>query len=59
VKQSRRDKLIGFAISPLYGVVHIVLLMWLRFYALATLRSGSWGTRNSVEVTYSAANNAV
>ncbi|MGH1549097.1 glycosyltransferase [Leifsonia poae] len=41
VRQTRRDKLIGFAISPLYGVVHILLLMWLRIYALCTLRSGA------------------
>jgi hyaluronan synthase len=50
VKQSRKDRTIGFLISPLYGLVHILLLMWLRVYALATLRSGSWGTRASVEV---------
>lgn len=50
VKQSRKDRTIGFLISPLYGLVHILLLKWLRVYALATLRSGSWGTRATVEV---------
>ncbi len=59
VRQTRRDRLIGFALSPLYGVIHILLLTWLRAYSLFTLRSGSWGTRTSVEVAYSPRNNAV
>ncbi|MDR1798296.1 MAG: glycosyltransferase [Bifidobacteriaceae bacterium] len=49
-RSERRDITIGFAIAPLYGLVHIGLLLWLRFYALFTLRRGSWGTRASVEV---------
>lgn len=59
VRQSRKDQLIGFLIAPLYGLTHIFLLMWLRFYSLFTLRSGTWGTRGSVEVSFNASNNAV
>jgi hyaluronan synthase len=52
IRKSRREVLYGFALAPLYGLLHIGLLAWLRFYALATLRSGTWGTReNGVEVT--------
>jgi hypothetical protein len=32
-------------------VLHIVMMLPLRFYALATLRKGGWGTRTTVEVT--------
>jgi hyaluronan synthase len=40
-----------FLLAPLYGLLHIVLLVPLRFYSLATLRGGAWGTRKSgVEV---------
>ncbi|MFF1876280.1 hypothetical protein [Leifsonia sp. NPDC058230] len=51
VRQSRTDTFVGFLIAPLYGVMHIVFLIWLRLYSLATLRSGTWGTRSSVEVS--------
>jgi hyaluronan synthase len=41
-----------FLLAPLYGFVHIFLLVPLRFYSLFTLRGGSWGTRGTgVEVT--------
>ena len=56
IRQTRKDRLIGFALAPLYGVVHIGLLMWLRVYALCTLRSGGWGTRTTVEVQFNADN---
>lgn len=59
VRPSRKDQLIGFAISPLYGLTHILFLMWLRFYSLFTLRSGTWGTRSAVEVTLKPADNAI
>jgi hyaluronan synthase len=59
IRPSRRDRVIGFAIAPLYGFTHILLLMWLRFYALCTLRTGTWGTRTSVEVGYDSRNNVV
>jgi hyaluronan synthase len=59
VRQTRKDQLIGFVVSPLYGLTHIFLLIWLRIYALFTLRSGSWGTRSSVEVTLKPSYNAI
>ena len=49
----KRDRAIGFALSPLYGAMYIILLVWLRAYALATLSSGTWGTRSKVEVELS------
>ena len=39
----------AFALAPLYGTVHIVLLVPIRWWALLTIRSGSWGTRTQVE----------
>jgi len=52
LRKSRREVLYGFALAPLYGLLHLGLLVWLRLYALATLRSGTWGTRASgVEVS--------
>jgi hyaluronan synthase len=50
VRCSRKDRLYGFLVAPVYGLLHIGLLVWLRFYSLATLRSGTWGTRSRVEV---------
>ncbi|MDR0417108.1 MAG: glycosyltransferase [Propionibacteriaceae bacterium] len=50
VRVSRKDRLIGFAIAPVYGLLHVGVLVWLRLYALATLRSGRWGTRKKIEV---------
>ncbi|MEJ3403215.1 glycosyltransferase [Rathayibacter sp. YIM 133350] len=47
---SSRDIWVGFLLAPLYGFLHVGVLMWLRLYSLATLRSGTWGTRRSVEV---------
>jgi hyaluronan synthase len=41
-----------FLLAPLYGVIQLTLLTPLRFYALATLHKGSWGTRQGgVEVS--------
>ncbi len=39
-----------FLLSPLYALLHAVLLTPLRFWALLTLRSRGWGTRQRVEV---------
>lgn len=40
-----------FLMAPLYGVIHVLALLPLRLYSLATLRSTSWGTRSAgVEV---------
>jgi len=44
-------KLATFAIAPLYGLIHMTLLLPLRVVALLTLRDNGWGTRNTVEVT--------
>lgn len=41
-----------FTLAPLYGVIQLTLLTPLRFYALLTLSSGTWGTRQGgVEVS--------
>ncbi|MEY9843343.1 glycosyltransferase [Streptacidiphilus sp. MAP5-3] len=41
-----------FLLAPVYGVIQLTLLTPLRFYALATLNRGKWGTRQAgVEVT--------
>jgi hyaluronan synthase len=39
-----------FLLAPLYGLMHMGLLMPLRLYSLATLHRGGWGTRKTVEV---------
>lgn len=44
-------KLTTLAIAPLYGLIHMTLLLPLRLVALLTLRDNSWGTRKTVEVT--------
>ena len=36
-----------YALAPLYGLMHILVLTPVRMYALATLRDGSWGTRKN------------
>ena len=48
--EGRRAQLTTFAIAPLYAVLHVFLLLPLRFVALVTLRTTSWGTRKVVEV---------
>ena len=39
------------AIAPIYGLIHMTLLLPLRLVALVTLRDNGWGTRKTVEVT--------
>jgi len=48
---TRFDRTITYALAPVYGLVHMVLLLPLRLAALFTLRDNSWGTRAQVEVT--------
>lgn len=48
---SRTERLGTFLVAPLYGLMHIVVLLPLRLYSLCTLRKGSWGTREQVEVS--------
>lgn len=44
-----------FLLAPLYGLLHMGLLLWVRLYALATLRDNGWGTRGGgVEVALAA-----
>jgi len=45
----RAEKIGVYLLSPLYGVLHVFLLLPLRLYSLATLRRGRWGTRKEVE----------
>ena len=47
---TRRDRLFVFVLAPLYGLLHLVVLMPVRLYALATLNRARWGTRSTVEV---------
>lgn len=49
--RSRRQRLVGFALSPAYGLLHVLVLLPLRLYSLATLRDNGWGTRKRVEIT--------
>jgi hyaluronan synthase len=44
------EKLGTFALAPLYGLMHICLLLPIRLWSLATLRTATWGTRKKVEV---------
>jgi hyaluronan synthase len=44
-------KLATLAIAPVYGLIHMTVLLPLRLVALLTLRDNSWGTRTTVEVT--------
>lgn len=53
VEARRGDRWISFALSPLYGFMHITLLVPLRLYSLCTLRRNTWGTRQRVEVAAS------
>lgn len=41
----------SFALAPLYGLMHITVLMPLRVYAMVTVRSNGWRTRKKVEVS--------
>ncbi len=52
VESRLRDRVIGLAISPVYGVLNLVLLLPLRIYSLVTLRDSRWGTRDQVEVSF-------
>ena len=40
-----RTKDIGFLLFVLYGFMHVLILLPVRFYALFTLKSTKWGTR--------------
>lgn len=42
---SRWSQAASFALAPLYGMLHVLALLPLRVWSLATLRSTKWGTR--------------
>ena len=44
------DRIGTLLIAPLYGLIHMTLLLPLRVVALLTLRDNKWGTRKQVEV---------
>lgn len=48
---SRFSRITIFMLAPMYGLIHMVLLLPLRVVALCTLADTSWGTRSQVEVT--------
>ena len=49
---SRRDRLATLFLAPLYGALHLGVLVPLRLWALLTLRRGAWGTRHQIELAY-------
>jgi hyaluronan synthase len=48
--ESSSERAITFALAPLYALLHLFVLLPLRVFAVATLRTRSWGTRGSIEV---------
>lgn len=47
-----QHRALAFTVAPLYGLLHVLVLVPLRLYSLVTLRSGTWGTREGgAEVT--------
>jgi hyaluronan synthase len=44
------ERLLVFALAPLYAAIHVGLLVPLRLWSLVTLRRTRWGTRARVEV---------
>jgi hyaluronan synthase len=44
------DRVLTFLAAPLYALLNIGLLLPLRLWSLATLRSTNWGTRARIEV---------
>lgn len=45
-----KDTLIAMAIMPIYGIIHIILLVPMRLLAALQMKNTSWGTRQSIEV---------
>lgn len=44
------SRLLTFLVAPVYGALHILILLPLRTVAACTLMSSGWGTRDEVEV---------
>ncbi|MFF0445628.1 glycosyltransferase [Streptomyces sp. NPDC004609] len=53
------ERLGTFLLAPLYALLHLTLLLWVRLYSLATLKDNGWGTRENVEVSLTGAQAAV
>lgn len=51
---TRRSKLLSFALAPVYGVLHLFMIVPMRLVAVATLTRTRWGTREQVEVSLTA-----
>jgi hyaluronan synthase len=47
-----RRQLVLYGMSPVYAILHLVLLTPLRLWALCTLRQRGWGTRAAVELRF-------
>jgi hyaluronan synthase len=47
---SWRARVFTLLMAPLYGIIHITLLVPLRIVALLTIRDNTWGTRKTIEV---------
>lgn len=45
-----RERFVTFLLAPVYGILALFVLLPVRFVALTTLRTTSWGTRKKVEV---------
>lgn len=45
------ERIGSYLLAPLYGLLNLGLLLWVRLYSLATLRDNGWGTRASVEAS--------
>ncbi len=43
----------SYLLAPLYGLLNVGVLLWVRLYSLATLRDNGWGTRAQVEAVAS------
>ncbi|MFT7601958.1 MAG: hyaluronan synthase [Acidimicrobiales bacterium] len=56
---SRFDRGYSFVIAPLYGFLHLLVLLPLRAWAMVTLNDTAWGTRAEVEVSGASEANAV
>ncbi|MEU9822251.1 hypothetical protein ACIGG9_26025 [Pseudonocardia alni] len=49
---SLTGRVVTFLLAPAFGMIHVLALLPLRLYSLATLRTTRWGTRAAgAEVT--------
>lgn len=50
-EQSRASRLYTFALTPLFGMLNLFVMIPLRLWSVVTLRRAAWGTREVIEVT--------